>query len=157
MKTVVIYATRSGNTKRVAEHIAAALRERGTVELYEAAAAPADVHDFDLVVIGGPTEAHGMTPQIKDYLARLVEGSVRGHVAAAFDTRLAWPRALSGSAAEGIATDLRAKGALVSTTPESFIVSRKPELKQGELERAGHWARGLAQSIEPRTTVGATV
>jgi flavodoxin len=156
MKTAVIYATRSGNTKRVAEQIAEALRERGTAELYEAAAAPADLHDFDLVVIGGPTEAHGMTPPIKDYLARLVEGSVRSHVAAAFDTRLAWPRALSGSAAEGIATDLRAKGALVATAPESFIVSRKPELKEGELERAGRWARGLAQSVSPRTTAGVT-
>jgi len=156
MKTAVIYATRSGNTKRVAEHIAEALRERGTADLYETATAPADLHDFDLVVIGGPTEGHGMTPPIKAYLARLGEGSVRGHVAAAFDTRLAWPRALSGSAAEGIATDLRAKGAIVATAPESFIVSRKPELQPGELERAGRWARGLAQSLSPRTTVGAT-
>lgn len=152
MNSIVIYASRSGNTKHVAERVAEALRERGDVEVYEVEDAPTDLSHADLVVIGGPTEAHGMTPPMSDYLDRIDEGSVQHRPVAVFDTRLAWPRVLSGSAAEGIARQLRTDGALMILTPESFIVSSKPELQPGELDRAGRWANDVAQAVHPRTS-----
>ena len=145
MKIVVIYATRSGNTKRVADAVAGVLGERGTVEIHSVDDAPRDLRDFDLVVIGGPTEAHGMTPLMKGYLDAIDAASVKDRPCAAFDTRLAWPRVLAGSAAEGIARWLREHDASVVASPESFIVSMKPELQPGELEHAHRWARAIAQ------------
>lgn len=149
MDTAVIYATRSGNTKQVATAIADSLRERGSAELFDVDSAPADLKRFDLVVIGGPTEAHGVTAQMKAYLERIDGTTLSNRPAAAFDTRLAWPRVLSGSAAEGIAQHLSAAGAQLAAPPESFIVSRKPELQPGELDHAGRWARQVAQVVSP--------
>ena len=156
MNTVVIYASRSGNTKKVADAVAEVLGERGTVEIHSVDDAPKDLRPFDLVVIGGPTEAHGMTPPMKGYLDSIEASSIHAKSCAAFDTRLAWPRLLSGSAAEGIARWLREHDASLVASPESFIVSTKPELQPGELEHAHRWARAVAQLL-PVTGIATSV
>ncbi len=150
MKSLVIYATRTGNTRRVAEAIATELTLRGDVDVVpiaETRARPPD--DVDLVVIGGPTEQHAATPDVVAFFDRLPANALSGLLAAAFDTRLSWPRWLSGSAATRIADSLHRAGARVVLPPESFIVSRKPALEPGELERAADWARELSATIEP--------
>ena len=154
MKSVVVFASRSGNTKRVAEAIANSLRQSGEVEMYSVEAAPFEFGDADLLVVGGPTEAHGITPEIKDYLARLSMIDVANRRVAAFDTRLAWPVVLSGSAGAGIADRLRDLGGDLVVGSESFIVDRTPELKRGELDRAGRWGSDLIRMIAGREPVG---
>lgn len=145
MHSLVIYASRSGNTRRIAEAIADGLRPKGSVELESVDEAPAAIPpEVDLVLIGGPTEAHGMTPPMKEFLSRLAPDALSGRRAAAFDTRLRWPLLLSGSAGAGITDHLRAQHANVVTHEESFFVTRKPELEPGEVERAAAWAAGLA-------------
>jgi flavodoxin len=153
VKSTVIYASRSGNTRRVAETIADVLRQGGEVDLFAVESAPAELGDADLVVIGGPTEGHGMTPAMRQYLDGLSATAVAHRPVAAFDTRLAWPLVLSGSAAQDIAHGLRAKGAYLVVSPESFIVDRKPTLKQGELERSAQWARDVARTAVGRVPV----
>ena len=151
MNSLVVYATRTDNTRRVAAAIADALRTRGSVELVAAEAAPTALpHGTDLLVVGGPTEGHGMTDAIKRFLDVVDLTAIDGTAVAAFDTRLRWPKLLSGSAAEGIAERLRADGAEVIVPPESFIVTRKPELEPGELERAAAWAATVADATERR-------
>lgn len=148
MKSLVVYASRSGNTRRIAEAIAEALRARGTVDLWSADEAPARPPEaIDLVVIGGPTEAHGMTEPVARLFERLEPRALEGRAAAAFDTRLRWPRWLSGSAADDIARRLREAGARVIAPGESFMVSRKPLLEPGEAERATAWAVSLADAV----------
>jgi flavodoxin len=145
MHSLVIYASRSGNTQRIAEAIADGLRTRGPVELQPAAEAPSAIPpEIDLVVIGGPTEAHGMTAPMKEFLDRLAPDALKGRRAAGFDTRLRWPLLLSGSAGAGITGRLHAQHANVVAPEESFFVTRKPELEPGEVERAAAWAAGLA-------------
>jgi len=146
---VVIYASRSGNTAKVAEAIAGGLRPRGSIQLLSVDEAQAVFSDgFDLLVVGGPTEAHGMTEPMTRFFDQLASGSLQGKAAAAFDTRLHWPHWLSGSAASGIAERLTESGAHVIAGPESFIVSRKPLLEPGELERAAAWGASLADKAE---------
>jgi len=144
MHSLVIYASRNGNTRRVAETIANRLGERGSVDLRSVEEAPIAIDaDVDLVVIGGPTEAHGMTPPVKEYLDRLAPKALAGRRAVGFDTRLRWPEWLSGSASARITDRLRGLGAKVVAPEESFFVTRKPELEAGELERASNWAATL--------------
>jgi flavodoxin len=158
MNSLVIYASRSGNTQRIAEAIAEELRRRGPVELLVADEAPATVAaGTDLVVIGGPTEAHGMTPPMTQLFDRFSPGTLAGMPAAAFDTRLRWPLLLSGSAATRIADRLRHGDARLIGDPESFFVTRQPMLEVGELERAKAWAGSVAAAVEagiPRHPVG---
>jgi flavodoxin len=144
MHSLVIYASRSGNTRRVAETIANRLGERGSVDLRPVEDAPTAIGaDIDLVVIGGPTEAHGMTPPVRDFFERLDPTTLAGRRAVGFDTRLRWPEFLSGSASARITDRLRSLGATIVAPEESFFVTRKPELESGELERASTWAAAL--------------
>jgi flavodoxin len=147
MKSIVVYASRKGNTRSVAEEIGRALGEIGQVDLFEADGAPDRLPDADIIFVGGPTEGHSATPAIISFLDRLSPDSTAGRKAAAFDTRLAWPRVLSGSAAEVIAQRLTSAGAKLAVLPESFIVTMKPELQPGELKRAGKWALDVARKI----------
>jgi flavodoxin len=147
MKSLVAYATRTGNSRIVAEAVARSLARHGAVTL-----APVDeVHEIDrsvdLVVVGGPTEGRGMVGPVIDFFDRLPPRTLEGRLAAAFDTRLRWPRFLSGSAADGIAERLRLAGATVIVPPESFIVTMRPRLELGQVERAEAWAIGLASRV----------
>lgn len=156
VKSVIVYATTTGNTRAVATAVADALRSQGEAHLLSAEEARTRLPaDFDLLVVGGPTEAHGATRPIVEFLDSLGERGLDGRAAAAFDTRLWWPRMLSGSAAEVIAARLRAAGARLLVPQESFIVSMKPALEPGELERAPAWAATLAAAMAPAELVGA--
>jgi flavodoxin len=149
MNTVVVYGTRTGNTRRVAEAMTEALRERGTVTLQAVEDAPGLLPaGTDLLLVGGPTEGHGATPAVVAYVERLDRATVRGVTAAAFDTRLWWPRVLAGSAASRIGKLLGEKGARLVGGEGSFIVSMKPELLAGETARAASWAREIADAVE---------
>jgi flavodoxin len=146
VNSVVVYASRHGNTLQVAEAIADALRGRGEVRLFEADDAPSKMPtNTDLVVVGGPTEGRSMTEAVTQFFGRLEPGALDGIAAAAFDTRVTWPRMLSGSAAEGIVERLKKAGARVVVPPESFMVSMKPALQEGELERVPGWVASVAE------------
>ena len=147
MKSVVVYGSRSGNTRGIAQAIAGALEEYGLVHLVAAEDASATVWDHcDLLVVGSPTEGRHASPPVRAFFDRLPSHALRGLDAAAFDTRLDWPRILSGSAAVEIHHRLVDAGAAMVGEPESFKVSGKPSLFYGELERAPIWARAIAQA-----------
>jgi len=155
MNSIVIYGSRFGNTQKVAEAIADALRERGDVRLLPAEEGSAVVPDRgDLLVVGGPTESHTLTPAVRWYLEALRPRGLWGVTAAAFDTRVDWPRWLSGSAAHPIARMLCRLGANMVGSEGSFLVTRQnPALLPGEVERARAWAAALAEAAEPATAV----
>lgn len=155
MKALIVYASRKGNTRRVAEQIARSVGKDATVELLECSDAPSRLPPSDVMFIGGPTEGHSASPPMVEFLDRLVADSMAGRMTAVFDTRVAWPRILSGSAADAIAQRLGALGAVIVGAPGSFIVTMKPELKKGELERAARWARDISARIQVQPPVAA--
>jgi len=147
MEALVIYDSRFGNTKRIAEAIGEALRHYGTAHVYSLEKPlPEQVGSVDLLVIGGPTHAHGISARMRQFTDGVTPGVGSGMMAATFDTRLRWPTVLSGSAARTIARRLRRAGVNVCVDPESFFVTRDahPELEPGELDRAAHWGKRLA-------------
>ena len=155
MSSYVIYGSRFGNTQRIAEAIADVLRQRGDVLLLPAEEAGAIVpHPGDLLVVGCPTEGHTMTPVVRRYLDAMGAKGLRGVTGAAFDTRVDWPRWLSGSAAVAIARRLLRLGAHLVHPEGSFLVTRQnPALLPGELERARAWAAALAEAATPDLAV----
>lgn len=150
MKTLIVVNSHKGNTRRIADAIAEQLRCHGSAEVVTVEAAPAAIPaDVELLFVGGPTEGHGMTTEMRSYLDGLAAGSLRGRAVASFDTRIGWPRILSGSAGDGIAARLERMDARVIGPVGSFIVSAAPELAPGELERAGEWAESIAEQVAP--------
>ena len=150
MNSIVVYGSRHGNTQKVAEAIANELRRPGTVQLFSVDDAPATIPaKTDLLVVGGPTEAHRMTQGMMTFFDQFGNNDLEGIAAAGFDTRLTWPRWLSGSASAAITVRLRNAGAKLIDPGASFVVAGKyPVLEPGELERATTWARSLAGKVD---------
>lgn len=163
MNSLVIYTSHFGVTKQVAGVIGQHLTMYGparTVSADEASMLVAP--GIDLVVIGGPTEGHTMTEPMMRFLNRLTPDALRGVKVAVFDTRLRWPRWLSGSAALAIERRLRQVGAVPIVPDESFFIKgngasehHPPELADGELERARQWAAMVARAAGALSNAGA--
>lgn len=146
MESLVVYDSKFGNTKKVAEAIADGLRSRGPVRLLGLDRLPPhDLGRVDLLFVGGPTQAHGITARTRQFLDALETRPGTGMVATAFDTTYRMPKVISGSAAKAIAGKLRRVGVRIFAPPGSFFVSRQGrELEQGETERARAWAKDVA-------------
>lgn len=157
MQAVVIYDTQFGNTEQVARAIAEGLADQGPVDLLaakEAMGRPA--MPPDLLLIGGPTQRHGMSPALRAYVEAFPRDDLHNTRVATFDTRYRIAPLLSGSAARDAAGRLRRAGCRLVAAPESFFIERDrpPDgerrnhhaelLEPGELERAAAWGRRLA-------------
>src|SRR5215204_1687443 len=62
MRARVVYESMFGNTQAIAQAVADGLAERMSVDVEEVGSAATDVAgDVDLLVVGGPTHAFGMS------------------------------------------------------------------------------------------------
>ena len=175
MNVLVVYESMFGNTAEVGEAIAESLRsqrlevESGPIANVE----PSRLAAADLLVVGAPTHAHGMSskgtrkaavqdkrypasrpaepgPGIREWLETLPPGS--GRRAAAFDTRLDKPPWLTGSAAKDISRRLEQHGYRLLAPPESFFVTGEHRLEPGQIERASAWGVTLAERASASTS-----
>jgi hypothetical protein len=165
MKSLVVYESWFGNTRRVAEKIARALAAEGEVQIRTVDDPMPPLQQFDLLVIGAPTHVHGLSSERSRRGAIEQLGGdgeagigVRGWIdalpllgrplVAVFDTRADKPEILVGSAAHGMAKRLHKQGYRLAAEPESFFVEGTPgPLEEGELERAAEWGRMLANEV----------
>jgi hypothetical protein len=145
-------------------------QRRADIRPYTEAVGPGST-GADLVVVGGPTHAHGMSrastrkaaveaaerpdsnlmaePDVLGLGLREWFGSLGRYPAkaAAFDTRLRGPAVLTGRASKTVARLLRAHGFDVVMEPESFLVSKQNRLVPDEFTRARGWGTKLAADI----------
>jgi flavodoxin len=149
MKALVLYESRSGYTETIGRAIVAALTPAFEVTVGRASEADAaGFADLDLLVVGGPTEAHGATPALHEMLDGLSSHILPGTAAAAFDTRLHWPKLLSGSAAEEAVRALEGAGCRVIAPPESFLVEGRIGVPDElALDHARTWAARLVAAM----------
>ena len=151
MRTLIVYDSLHGNTEKVAQAIGDALAGEVSVCRAGEAAGAADVKASDLLVVGSPTHGGWFTEAVKGWLDQVPATALQGIRVAAFDTRTP-PTILSrlfGYAAPRIAGRLEKKGGTLLVPPEGFLVQGiKGPLKEGELERAAAWAKGIVESTE---------
>lgn len=173
MKAVIVYESMFGNTRAVAESIARGLGPSLETTVVRASEVDSSVlNDVAVVVLGGPTHGWGMSrPSTRrgapDYATKggrflqLEVGAATGRgvrewlaalercemKAAAFDTRIKGPAALTGRASKAINKALARRGMTVVVPPESFIVDKKNRLLPGEIERAEAWGASIATAL----------
>jgi flavodoxin len=163
MKTLVIYDSQCGNTERLAEVIAQRLGAGAPLWATDGAAKAALVRrDWNLLVVGAPTQNHTASPTTRALLQGLPSGTLNGAQVGVFDTRYPMAQFLTGSAAEWIAAYLRRAGATLVVACEGFFVEQDMpppgekrrydhvRLQSGEEDRAHVWASAImAREAKP--------
>jgi hypothetical protein len=171
-QALVVYESIFGNTRAIAEAIGRGLGDRYEVRVLEVSQAPAAPDGIDLIVVGGPIHAWGMTREstrhdarkqalahgvqppstgigVREWLAHLPMRSDE-MAAAAFDTAVKMRWFPVGSAGKGEAARLREHGYRVLVPPEHFFVADTDgPLVDGEVDRAAQWAAALAAGAAP--------
>jgi hypothetical protein len=164
MAALVVFESMFGNTRQIADAVTEGLSGHLPVEQVEVGAAPAAIgRDVELLVMGGPTHAFGLTRPgtrqsaaqqaedglvstgigLREWLGTLAKGSSDVAVAT-FDTRISRPR-LPGSAAAAAEKRLHRLGFRILARAESFFVEGTTgPLAPGERERARRWGEELA-------------
>lgn len=164
-RALVVFESMFGNTQKIAEAVQEGLSVHVSTDILEVGTVPDRLpDDVELLVVGGPTHAFGMSRPatredatrqaaghvvsggigLREWLATLERASGKLAVAA-FDTRIAKPR-LPGSAARSAEKRLRKVGFRIAAGAESFYVTGTTgPLVHGETERARAWGEKLAK------------
>jgi len=167
MQAVVVYESMFGNTRRVADAIAEGLSELGTVTVVPVGKANVEtIIAADLVVVGGPTHAHGMSrPTTREDASRMAseaeseltlepDATAMGvrewiealgplpRLYAAFDTRADAFKWLTGSAARQISRAMRS-GRRREVAPAATFLAPDNDTDLSEIDRAREWGRAV--------------
>jgi flavodoxin len=175
MRALIVYESMFGNNRSIAEAIAGGMAPQVTVEVTEVGAAPSAIPpDIDLLVVGGPNHAFGMSREsTRQQAAQEAEGplvssgvglrewleampdAVRAIPCAAFDSRVDKGIIRTVDRTAGmIAKRLKKRGFRRITEVASFYVEdMKGPLVEGELDRAREWGQELAR-LATATAVG---
>ena len=147
MKALMVYDSVYGNTEKVARAIAEAITPPDEVKVLRASEAnPSELTSIDLILVGSPTHGGRPTPAVQDLINKVPK--LQGINVAAFYTRATTKLArVFGYAAGRIAGYLKRKGGVLIASPEGFFVTgTNGPLKEGELERAEDWVKGIIES-----------
>ena len=149
MKALIVYDSVYGNTEKIARAIAEAITPSNEVKVLGAGEAdPSELESTDLLIVGSPTHAGRPTPAVQEFLNKVTQQSVKDIKAATFDTRVTSKFAkIFGNAAGRMSGQLTKKGGVLIVPAEGFFVTgTKGPLKEGELERAAAWAKGIPEA-----------
>ena len=147
-KAIVIYHTQFGNTEKIAKSLASGMGEQG-VEVDCIKVEEVNIEkltEYDLLAIGGPTVAFGVSPPIKSFLEKLESMPFKGKKAYAFDTsmQLRW----AGSAGKGIENRLKRIGmSIVKPYSSAIVMGKEGPLKDGMEEKSKQIGIEIARLI----------
>jgi flavodoxin len=168
-EALVLFDSKYGNTRRIAEAIGEALGEHYHVSVRQVAELEELPEAIDLLVVGGPTHNHGASRVMQRFLDPVPRDALLGMHTAAFDTRYKGAGWLMGSAAARIARALKKAGAELVVAPESFFIERdapppgekhrleREKLEAGEVERAREWAHRVLEAASSRQSFAGAV
>jgi hypothetical protein len=172
MTALVVYESMFGSTMSVADAVARGLHAATDVRMTEVGALGSEPggmsvgEDVELLVVGGPTHAYGMSTAAtrasagREAGTRIVSTRIgirewidgvrlprHPPLVAAFDTRIDRP-GMTGSAARAALLPLARHGASAALPARSFLVlGMSGGLVEGELTAALEWGRALATAL----------
>jgi len=133
-KAIVIYDTKFFNTEKIAKALAEGMKEQG-IKVDCSKVDEVDVNklsEYDLLAIGGPTHAFGISKPVKAFLGKLRTVDIKDKKAFAFDTKFkAW---WAGSAGKGIEKRLKRIGMNIVKPHYSAIVKGNKGPLQDDME-----------------------
>jgi len=154
MKTLIVYFSKFGNTRRLAEAIAEVTKQAGethAISIDQLAAS--SFEGVDLVVMGSPTHGFTVPQEVRSVLGSLPQGILAGKSVAAFDTTVKpWPLRLM-RASPKLLRQLHGLGGKPVAPPQTFYVQTRNLQKtgeidlllEGEIDRARQWAGKIVE------------
>jgi len=149
-KAIVVYASKYGNTKRVAEGIADGMRSVPGIEVILSEIESTDVKQlaaFDAVLVGSPNHMGKPFNSIKDFIKGLGEAEQEGKQVAVFDT---YTGANLQKAAKKMEEQIRqeAQGLnLISPGLSIRVDSTKGPISDGDVPKAREFGSRIAALI----------
>jgi flavodoxin len=162
MKTLVVYFTKFGNTRRIAEVITQVLAQAGDASAVSIdQLATSELGGVDLVVMGSPTHYQNLPGAVGSVLKALPSKILAGTSVATFDTSLRmWGPLMLLTAAHRLTRLLRKLGGRRVARPQTFFVETSDSdnegeidlMCDGEIERAKEWAGTILEQWEAQAT-----
>ncbi len=153
MKGAVIYHSKWGNCKEVAESIAGGLAESGyVISLFDVTSSGALDSGLEFMVAGSPTRVGKATGAMRKFIKRKMGKEWVGKTYASFGTGMrAKGEGPDPKGADQIDALLRDKGLLPLAPPfKACVTGMKGPLEEGEAERARQFGRDLAAILTPK-------
>ncbi|GAB3275699.1 flavodoxin family protein [Kineosporia babensis] len=165
MRALVVYESMFGNTEKLAEVIAQGIGTVMPTEICEVGEAPQTLAaDIDLLVVGAPTHAHGLSRPSTRGEAEMMAAAAETHVrsegigvrewlaglesgrtlSAAFDTHVSL--SLPGRAARSIERRFQRLGLRVLDSRSFPVKGKIGPITDAELVKARRWAESLAST-----------
>ena len=144
-KILILYYSRTGNTRKMADAVAEGARAVQGVEVeLKYYATPEELADFDAVVVGIPTYHHDMTIDVKKLFeeAAVKNVNLKGKTGAAFGS-YGW----SGEAPRLVLEIMKNKFGMDIIEPP-LLVKYAPD--QAELEKCRKFGREIAERLIPK-------
>lgn len=152
MRTLIVYDSTHGNTKKIVDSISNVISGEVLVK-HVAKVDISDIKNIDFLIVGSPTQGGLPTYAIKEFIQKIPKNGLNGVGVAAFDTRISKKDqslglrillGVLGYAAGRIIESLKSKGGRVVLSPKGFIVEgREGPLRNGEVERASSWVSAI--------------
>jgi flavodoxin len=151
MKTLVLYDSKYGNTKIIAESIAQILEgQLAFITDFN----PEMLAEVDLLVVGSPIHGWHASEDIGKFLAHLEKSELKGKFVAAFDT--GYDSKFAGNAAAKIEKALQKAGGKPLISTHKFVVTKgEGPLGPDEISNANVWAHDLKSHYEEATNASA--
>jgi flavodoxin len=149
VKTLIVYFSKLGNTQKVAEVIADTLVQAGDARAISVDELTASsLEEVDLLVVGSPTHSWNVPKAVQEVLKKMSYEGLGGKSVTAFDTSVQmWGPVKLLAASHRLWVMLRILGGKPLVPPQTFLVeksartvTRRVNLRDGEIERAKAWA-----------------
>ena len=138
---IIIYDTRSGNTRMMAEAIEGGMKEAGVEVLLKRTAEVKadDLGGVDAVILGAPTYHHDLISSMKTFLFEMEKANLKGKIGAAFGS-YGW----SGESIQMMSDTMKHIFGMDVMEPGLKLVGRP---SGSSLERGKEFGRKIAEKI----------
>ncbi|MFW9801818.1 MAG: flavodoxin family protein [Candidatus Thorarchaeota archaeon] len=151
-KTIIIYESVYGNTKKVADAIAEGIRESGEIDCIIAKTGEVhhtdDLAKYDAVIFGSPNHNQDPSRNMLKFIERAGIVDLDTKIGAAFDTYTGGNKGIAVKKMEQV---IRQKMACITFVIDGFsakVEGRKGPLAEGEIDRAIEFGKQVAAKIQ---------
>jgi flavodoxin len=156
MRTLIVYFSKFGNTRKIAEAIAETVKQAGETRVVSIdQLTTSDFEGVDLVVMGSPTHGFSVPEAVRSVLSTLPAGILAGKSVAVFDTTVRpWPLRLF-RASPKLLRQLSQLGGKPVARPQTFFVQthgtqgtgERNLLLEGQIDQARQWADQILKAV----------